>query len=102
MPAPTGFYQGVIPAQPGHRRGAIRISPLYRIRLMTGLDWVHPWSEWTTVFAGLLLSGAAIGCLIVAYLLSRRPPAPLDWFAICSAGGIAVMFFIPSQFHYHF
>jgi hypothetical protein len=100
--SPHGFYQGVITAQIGHRPGAVRVSPLYRFKLMSGLDWVHPLSGGLTVIAALVLGGTVICATLLAWVLASGPLAPLDVFALAVAGGLVVMFLIPSQFHYHF
>ena len=100
--APASFYQSVVVAQVGRRLNATRIYSLYRIRLMTGLsDVLHPASALvlgvTAAIVGLVLAGTA-----VAWLLTRRPPAALDWFAAATGALMAAIFLWPPQFHYHF
>jgi alpha-1,2-mannosyltransferase len=96
------FYQGVITAQVGHRAHAIRVSPLYRFRDMSGLNWVYSWSGWATVAVAVSLAGLVIASMIVASLLTGRGPAALDWFVLAVTAGLILMFLSPSQFLYHF
>jgi hypothetical protein len=100
--SPHGFYQGVITAQIGHRPNAIRVSPLYRFKEMAGLDWVHPWSGFATVVVALGIVVVVITAMIAVAVITGRPPAPLDWFAVLVAAATVVMFMSPSQFLYHF
>ncbi len=102
LASPRGFYAGVITAQIGGRPNAIRVSPLYRFKQMTGLDFVHPWSGYVTVLIALVLAGTVIITMIIATLVSGRMPPPLDWFAVVTAAGVVIMFLSPSQFLYHF
>lgn len=102
LASPRGFYAGVITAQIGSRPNAIRVSTLYRFKLMSGLDSLHPWSGYETLLVMLGLVGTVVIAMIVAWLVSGRGPRPLDWFAVLVAAGIVVMFLSPSQFLYHF
>jgi len=100
--APASFYQSIVVAQVGRRLNATRIYSLYRIRLMTGLSGVlHPANSLVlgtaAAIVGLVLVGTA-----VAWLLTRQPPAALDWFAAGTGALMAVTFLWPPQFHYHF
>jgi hypothetical protein len=113
--APHRFYQSLITAQLGHRAASLRVSIWTRLQEMTGLSHVnlparadllitrvflYPQSTiFLTVVILLLLSVGSMGVVI---LVTRRPPPPLDAFAVVSMVLIAVVFLLPSQFHYHF
>ncbi len=113
--APHRFYQSLITAQLGHRAASLRVSIWVRLQEMTGLSLVrlparanllitrlflYPQSTiFLTVVILLLLS---VGSMAVVIAATRRPPAPLDGFAVVSMLLIAIVFLLPSQFHYHF
>ena len=113
--APHRFYQSLITAQLGHRAASLRVSIWVRLQDMTGLSLVrlparanllitrlflYPQSTiFLTVVILLLLS---VGSMAVVIAATRRPPAPLDGFAVVSMLLIAIVFLLPSQFHYHF
>jgi hypothetical protein len=113
--APHRFYQSLITAQLGHRAASLRVSIWVRLQEMTGLSHVrlparanllitrlflYPQSTiFLTVVILLLLS---VGSMAVVIVATRRPPFPLDAFAVVSMLLTALVFVLPSQFHYHF
>jgi hypothetical protein len=50
----------------------------------------------------LLLTLLVVGGPVVVHLATSRPLARLDWFAAATTVLVVGMFFLPSQFHYHF
>jgi hypothetical protein len=102
LASPRGFYQGVITAQIGPRANAISVSVLYRFKLLTGLTWLHPLSNWVTMAGALLVVALIVAPLGFACLLTARGPWPLEWFVLLVTAATVVMFLEPSQFIYHF
>lgn len=115
-----GFYQSLIVAQIGPRRGAIRVGLLQRLYELTGLSdfRVDPASPRVGVnllfihgslpLIGLIWGAAAFLALATtgatAFLILARgqTPTQLHWFALASAWLVVSMLLWPSQFHYHF
>jgi hypothetical protein len=100
--SPRGFYQGVISAQIGPRANPLRVSPLYRFKLMAGLHWLQPWSGWATVVVALLIGGVVLAAGAFSVVVSMRLPPKLDVFVLTVTAATLVMFLSPSQFLYHF
>jgi alpha-1,2-mannosyltransferase len=99
LAAPHGLYDGVIVAQLA--RSGARIPLEFRIQQMTGLVAGHP--------PGVLLAVAAVvavalvaGLFAGAWLVTRRPPPALDWFAVVSAALVVAAFLLPDDFYYHY
>lgn len=102
LESPRGFWAGVITAQIGNRPGAIRVSPLYRFKLMAGMTWLNPMSGPVTVIGSLLIVAVIAGAVTFAWALSGRGPGHLEWFVLLVTAASVVMFLAPSQFLYHF
>jgi hypothetical protein len=102
LQSPHGFYQGVISAQIGPRANPLRVSPLYRFKLMAGLDWLQPWSGWATMVVALLIGGVILAAAVFSVVVSMRLPPKLDVFVLTVTAATLVMFLSPSQFLYHF
>jgi hypothetical protein len=112
--APVRFYRSLIVAQIAPRAAASRVQDWIRVREMTGLSDLSPVSHANLLIRGFHLAeqpvvttvAVVLTVLVLAgpavALLTHRPPAPLDWFALVTAVGVAGMFLWPSQFHYHF
>jgi hypothetical protein len=113
--APVRFYQGLIVAQIAPRASAFRVKNWIRVREMTGLSDLSPVAHANQLIRGFHLAqqptvttvAVVLALLVlagpaVAALLTRRPPAPLDWFALVTTVAIVGMFLWPSQFHPHF
>lgn len=96
------FYTGLVVAQVGGRSDATWVSIWVRLKDLTGLTDVATASHLMILAAAVLIAGFALGTLFLASLVTRRPPAALDVFAVVSAGLTIVAFMLPHQFHYHF
>jgi alpha-1,2-mannosyltransferase len=113
--APGRFYQSLIVAQVGHRASVPRVPVWARLKEMAGLSHVnlpgqadllithlhlrmHP----TIVFTVVILVLLTVGGLAAEIAVTRRPPPPLDGFALVTAALIVALFMLPTQFHYHF
>ena len=49
-----------------------------------------------------MLAGFVAVALVVTWLMTRRLPVTLEWFALVSSVLVTLMFMWPDQFHYHF
>ncbi len=97
--APGRFWDSVIVAQAA-RTGA-RTPLAFRLEYLTGLaGWQPPGAVlWTAV---AVIAVAVAGASVAAWLATRQAPLPLEWFAIATTVGIAIAFFIPDDFYYHY
>jgi hypothetical protein len=97
--APRQFYQSVVVAQLA-RIG--RRAPLWhRLQDMVGLPGQH-WPVATVAGSFAALAAVAVGGLAAAWVVSRRPPPPLDWFAVATSALVVVMFLWPPYFADHY
>jgi hypothetical protein len=59
-----------------------------------------------TVHATTVALTGIVALVVVAYaaacIATRRPPAPLDWYALLGAAAVTVMFVWPSEFYPHY
>jgi alpha-1,2-mannosyltransferase len=100
--APYGFYQSLIVAQVGPRVRATRVPLWNRATTMLGFTGLHLQGHTKALAVGLVLVAFAVGVPALAWLISGRAPAALDWFALASAVLVTGMLMWPNQFHYHF
>ena len=114
--APGRFYQSLIVAQVGHRATVLRVPVWGRLKDMSGLSHVnhlpgqadllithlHLRSHSTIVFTVVILALLTVGGLVAEIAVTRRPPPPLDGFALVTTVLIVILFLLPTQFHYHF
>src|SRR5215470_3907267 len=113
--APGRFYQSLIVAQVGHRAAVLRVPVWARLQEMAGLSHVHLPGQAdllvtqlhlrqhsTIVFTVVILVLLTVGGLALEIAVTRRPPPPLDAFALVTSALIVVLFMLPTQFHYHF
>src|ERR1019366_10164604 len=97
--APRGFYDSVVVAQ--LVRTGTRTPIGFRVQQLTGLTAWHPGAAALPAAAipGALIAG---GLLISAWLVTRSPLAPLEWFAMVTAGvGGGPVFVSPRFFFPH-
>ena len=99
--APRGLYQGLVVAQVGARYHPRRVPNWYRVKEMVGLSDFHV-THATALIVAAVIAAFVIAVLSLACWVTRRPPTPLEWFAIGSTILVAAAFMWPSQFHYHF
>ena len=113
--APGRFYQSLIVAQVGHRAAVLRVPVWARLQEMAGLSHIHLPGQAdllvtqlhlrqhsTIVFTVVILVLLTVGGLALEIAVTRRPPPPLDAFALVTVALIVVLFMLPTQFHYHF
>ena len=96
--APGRFYDDVVVAQLA--RVGNRTPAWKRFNSMLGTPKVL--SPTTVVVLAITVVVVIIAAYIAASLVTRRPPAPLDWFALVSAALIVVMFVWPPYFAAHY
>ncbi len=97
--APRAFYDSVVLAQL-ERTGAR--TPLgFRLQAMTGLTGFRlPGAA--LLAAALILVVLVVAVQVAAVMVSRRPPAPLDWFAVLTTLLVVIAFLVPADFYYHY
>jgi hypothetical protein len=99
--APANFFRDLVVAQVGPRAGAVRVGIWYRFKEMFGLSNVqvaHP----AVIVAAVIILGFAVCAFAGAWLVTRRPPPPLEWFALVTTILVVAIFLWPSQFFFHF
>jgi dolichyl-phosphate-mannose-protein mannosyltransferase len=96
--SPSRFYDDVVVAQLA--RVGTRTAAWKRFNSMLGTPKVL--SPTTVVVLAITVVVVIIAAHIAASLVTRRPPAPLDWFALVSAALIVVMFVWPPYFAAHY
>lgn len=98
---PANFYRDLIVAQVGPRVDAWRVSVWPRLKEMFGLTNIHA-SNFTLVLVTVIVLGFVVGAFACGWLVTRRAPRPLDWFALVTALVIVGVFLYPNQFYFHF
>ncbi len=96
--SPARFYDDVVVAQLA--RVGNRTAAWKRFNSMLGTPKVL--SPTTVVVLAITVVVVIIAAHIAASLVTRRPPAPLDWFALVSAALIVVMFVWPPYYAAHY
>ena len=96
--SPGRFYDDVVVAQLA--RVGTRTAAWKRFNLMLGTPKVL--SPTTVVVLAITVVVLVIAAQIAASLVTRHPPAALDWFALVSAALIVVMFVWPPYFAAHY
>jgi hypothetical protein len=98
---PRRFYESVFTAQLV-RYGQVRVPNWTRLAYMTGLNDLHHASHaQIAVVAGAYVAVVAV-TLVAACLVTRRPPPPLEWFGLLTAGLVVLAFMWPPGFFFHF
>jgi hypothetical protein len=98
--APRAFYDDVVVAQLariGHRD-----IVWHRLESMIGIPGAQNWTRGTVLAACLALVAFVIIAQAAAWLATRRPPPPLDWFATLSAALVVIIFLWPPYFASHY
>jgi alpha-1,2-mannosyltransferase len=98
--APRPFYDDVVVAQLariGHRD-----IVWHRLESMIGIPGAQNWTRGTVLAACLALVAFVLITQAAAWLATRRPPPPLDWFATVSAALVVVIFLWPPYFASHY
>jgi hypothetical protein len=100
--SPHGVYRSLITAQIGRRAHAVRVGAVDRLRDMAGLTDFQLPSTGAVVFISVVIAVAIVGFTVAAWILARKPPPPLDAFAVVATAAVIGMLWWPNQFHYHF
>jgi alpha-1,2-mannosyltransferase len=96
--APGRFYDDVVVAQLA--RIGTRTAAWKRFNSMLGTPKVL--SPTTVVVLAITVVAVVIVAQVAASMVTRRPPAPLDWFALVSAALIVAMFLWPPYYAAHY
>ncbi len=96
--SPARFYDDVVVAQLA--RIGNRTAAWKRFNSMLGTPKVL--SPTTVVVLAITVVAVVIAAQIAASLVTRRSPAPLDWFALVSAALIVAMFLWPPYYAAHY
>jgi hypothetical protein len=99
--SPQRFYQSVVIAQLVRYRQA-RVPFWSRLQQMTGLNYLVNPGHLTVALVTLVVVGFVAVALLGAWMITRRPPPALDWFAVATAALIVVAFMWPPGFFFHF
>lgn len=99
--APATFYKSFFAAQ------LLRVVPhrtpvWYRLKLMTGLAKILHLSNTGVLTVSLIIVAFIVAAYATSWLVTRRPPAPLDWFAAASTAIVSIAFLWYAQFFLHF
>ncbi len=97
--APGALVRGVLVGELT-RAGKGHGPALPRLASMAGL------SPNLTPYATVRVLAVIVAVVLLAYaiacLATRRPPSPLDWYALLGAVAVTVMFVWPSEFYNHY
>jgi hypothetical protein len=96
--SPGRFYDDVVVAQLA--RIGTRTAAWKRFNSMLGTPKVL--TPTTVVVLAIAVVAVVIAAQVAASLVTRRPPAPLDWFALVSAALIVAMFLWPPYYAAHY
>ncbi len=99
--APRRFYDSVFLAQLV-RYGQVRVPVWTRLQDMAGLGNLHHVGHATIILLTAVLAGFAAVTLGAAWILTRRPPPPLEWFGVLTAALVVAGFMWPPGFFFHF
>jgi alpha-1,2-mannosyltransferase len=98
---PGLFWRGVIVAQIV-RVDNLRVSPWIRLTSITGLNSLSPVSHQSVLIAVIAIPVLVVLAFAGAWVVTRRPPPTLDWFALITAAGVVAAFMWPADFYYHY
>jgi hypothetical protein len=98
---PASFYRDLVVAQVGQRFDPWRVSVWVRLKEMSGLTNIQV-GHFTLVLVSVIVLGFVVGAFACAWLVTRRAPRALDWFALVTTLVIVGVFFYPNQFYFHF
>jgi alpha-1,2-mannosyltransferase len=99
--SPGTFYKGVIVAQVV-RVDAVPVSAWIRLTSLTGLDSLSPVSNQAVLIASIAIPALVVLAVAGAWMVTRRRPPALDWFALATAALVVAAFMWPADFYYHY
>ena len=99
--APRGMYQSLVTAQ--INRVIPAATPIWsRLRRMTGAGQVFAMGNTAVLILALAIVAFVVGAMLTAWLITRRPLAPLDWYALATTAMVLGAFLWYPQFFLHF
>jgi len=98
--SPRLFYDDVLVAQLA--RIGERAPVWHRLQSMIGIPGAGEWTNSTLLTACIALVAFVILAQVAAWLVTRQPMPPLDWFATLSAAVIVAIFLWPPYFASHY
>jgi len=98
--SPRPFYDDVLVAQLA--RTGERAPVWQRLESMIGIRGAEGWTNSTLLTACIALVAFVILGQVAAWLVTRQPMPPLDWFATLSAALIVAIFLWPAYFASHY
>src|SRR5215467_3204914 len=98
--SPRLFYDDVLVAQLA--RIGERAPVWHRLQSMIGIPGAGEWTNSTLLTACIALVAFVILAQVAAWLVTRQPMPPLDWFATLSAAVIVAIFLWPAYFASHY
>jgi hypothetical protein len=99
--APRAFYTSVIVAQ-WARTDDVRIPTSFRVASMIGLSHGPDLPHLLLAAVAAAIAAVAAGCSLLATVISRRWPPPLEIFALVTAALIVLAFVWPPDYYYHY
>jgi hypothetical protein len=99
--APHTFYSSVVVAQLSRTAGP-RVPLSFRLASMIGFSHGPNLDRAELLGVALALAAVAVGCSLLASLLSGRLPPPLEIFALATAAVTVLAFLWPSAYYYHY
>lgn len=99
--APRRMYQSIVASQLS-RVVPARIPLLFRLKWMTGIGNDLALSSTAARAVALAIVTVVVVTMVAGWLLTRRPPPALDWFAVASTALVVAAFLWYSQFFDHF
>ncbi len=99
--APRAFYTSVIVAQ-WARTDDVRIPTSFRVASMIGLSHGPGLPHLLLAAVAAAIAAVAAGCSLLATVISRRWPPPLEIFALVTAALIVLAFVWPPDYYYHY
>jgi hypothetical protein len=99
--APGNFLKDLIDAQIGPRVDFPRVGIWYRLKEIFGLSNI-PADHVELLIAAVVILGFAVGAFGYKWLITRRPPPPLEWFVLVTTFLVLFSFLYPDQFYFHF
>jgi hypothetical protein len=99
--APRALVHDVVVAQLS-RVDLRRLSEWDRLASVTGITVFWPVAHVAVLAAALLIAAIVLGCVIRAWRLTRRPPPPLERFALLTAGLVVAAFLWPPDYYLHY
>jgi alpha-1,2-mannosyltransferase len=99
--SPGTFYKGVIVAQIVRVDDA-RVSAWTRLTSLTGLDSLSPVGHQAVLIASIAIPALVVLAFAGAWMVTRRRPPALDWFALATTALVVAAFMWPADFYYHY